>query len=69
MSSITLKFKIPEEREEADEAVNAGKAWSCLHNIDNYCRSALKHDDGVSETTAVYLEKVRDIICEGGIHG
>ena len=68
MSEITLKFKLPEEREEADEAVNAGKAYSVLSKIDNYCRSAIKHHE-ITDATERYLQDVRDIICEGGING
>ena len=64
MSSITLKFKIPEEREEAESAIHATEYISCLHDIDNYCRNAIKHDEGCSEITEVYLDKVREFIRE-----
>ena len=64
MSSITLKFKIPEEREEAESAIHGVDYLSALNEIDNYCRNAIKHDEGCSEQCEVYLEKVRDMIRE-----
>ena len=64
MSKIKLEFKIPEEREEAEDAIHAPHYASALHEIDNYCRNAIKHDEGCSEQCEVYLEKVRDLIRE-----
>tara|TARA_R110000796_G_scaffold125902_1_gene240460 strand:+ start:51 stop:251 length:201 start_codon:yes stop_codon:yes gene_type:complete len=64
MSSITLKFKIPEEREEAESAMRGVDYLSALHDVENYCRNAIKHDEGCSEQCEVYLEKVRDLIRE-----
>jgi len=57
----TIEFDLPEEAEEYKIYSNALDMASVLHEIDNYCRSCVKHDD-IPEDTIYRLERIRDMI-------
>ena len=57
----TLTFNLPEDDAEHKHAINAVSYFSCLWDIDQQMRSALKH--GHSFKTADELaEHIRDVI-------
>ena len=41
-----LEFNLPDERIEHLRAVQAGAAWSTLHDLDQHLRSIIKYGDG-----------------------
>ena len=55
----TLKFNLPEEREEFELACNAVNYSIVLSDIDNYLRSKIKHADLTDEQYKVY-EEIRE---------
>lgn len=56
----TLKFSLPEEREEFKLAINAGVYYSALHDLDTWLRGLEKHTD----KTTVEIVEVRFKIAE-----
>lgn len=58
---ITLEFDDSEEQMHAACAMHAMHLWSMLHNIDQSCRSRLKHCDDVSDAEEQHLEQLRDL--------
>lgn len=55
----TLEFNLPEENEEFEMKINAGKYYCALEDLREFLRSKLKHGDLPPETEAVY-EEVRE---------
>ena len=59
-----LKFNLPEEQTEFDNAVNGGK-WSIVAwELDQHLRSQLKHNDKLTEKQYDTLQEVRDKLWE-----
>lgn len=56
-----LRFDLPEDQSEFDAAIHGREAISALWDIDQRCRSALKHGDP-SEETAAILREIREMI-------
>ena len=54
-----LHFFLPEENEEFNIAVNAGKYHSCLWDMMGYLRSNLKHGD-FSEVEFDMIESIQE---------
>lgn len=54
----TLKFTLPEERQEFEMATNGPKYKAVLWQLDQYLRSQIKHAD-LSDAQAGTLELVR----------
>ena len=61
MPTATLRYKLPEEQGDFDAAVAGGKALAALHEIDQACRSLLKHGEP-SEGAAELAQQIRDMI-------
>ena len=60
----TLKFNLPEEQTDFDNAVNGAK-WSLLAwELDQYLRSQLKYNDRLSEEQYDILQETRDKLHE-----
>lgn len=60
----TLKFNLPEEQPEFDNAVN-GWRWSVVAwQLDQHLRSQLKHNDKLTEEQYDTLQEVRDKLWE-----
>jgi hypothetical protein len=57
----TLRFTLPDEQGEFDAARLGSKALTTLWDIDQRCRSLLKHGDP-SEETARLAEEIRGMI-------
>lgn len=45
MPKATLAFSLPEEQSEFDTAIQGGRARSALWDIDQACRSLIKHGE------------------------
>jgi hypothetical protein len=56
-----LRFDLPEEQAEFDAAVQGGAARCLLWEIDQHCRSLLKHGTP-SEETRQFAEDIRQMI-------
>jgi len=39
----TLNFNLPEESAQHERAVFCDDAWGALHDVDQHCRSVVKH--------------------------
>lgn len=57
----TLKFDLPDEQSEFTAAINGRKAFGCLWEIDQRCRSLLKHGEPSGETARL-AEEIREMI-------
>jgi hypothetical protein len=60
---IIFRFELPEEQAEFDAARLGRQALSALWDIDQHCRSVVKHGDP-SEETANLAEAIRGMISE-----
>lgn len=56
----TLEFQLPEESNEHLRAVQAGYAWSALHDIDYMLRNLLKHGDDRYKTVEELAHAIRE---------
>lgn len=61
MPIVTFTFDLPEDHAEFDAARLGRTALSVLWDIDNHCRSVLKHGEPSDETAAI-LEAIRRMI-------
>lgn len=61
---ITIEFNIPDEREEFELAVNAGKTQAIIDDLDNYLRGQIKYNDTLSDELVMAFEDIR-----GRLHG
>jgi hypothetical protein len=43
MPHVLIRFRLPEEQSEFETAIQGGRARSALWDIDQMCRSLLKH--------------------------
>ena len=57
----TLRYRLPDEQDEFDAARLGSKALTTLWEIDQRCRSLLKHGDP-SDETARLAEEIRGMI-------
>jgi hypothetical protein len=63
MPVATLRYNLPDEQGEFDAAQEGGAARSLLWEIDQRCRSLLKHGEPTSETRQL-AEEIRGMIRE-----
>ena len=49
MPTVTLRFTLPDEQAEYDRARLGGAAINALWDIDQHCRSLLKHGEPTAE--------------------
>lgn len=61
MPTLTLTFTLPEEQSEADLTLRSAAAHEALWQIDEYCRTILKHGEPSAEVAAI-LEAIRKAI-------
>lgn len=61
MPTVTLRYRLPDEQSEFDAARTGAEARSVLWEIDQHCRSVLKHGDPLSEVRTLAAE-VRTMI-------
>lgn len=67
MPSATLKFNLPEEENEYNDAVNGGKYVSIIQELDNYLRGIIKYEDASNAKEKLrhqHFQEVRDKIHE-----
>lgn len=56
-----LEFDLPDDQGAFDAALRGREALSALWDIENHCRSLLKHGD-VGKEAALVLREIRDMI-------
>ena len=61
MPTVTLRYRLPDEQHEFDQARLGSAACGCLWDIDQRLRSLLKHGDP-SESEARLAEELRQMI-------
>ena len=64
MPTATLRFRLPEEQGDYDAARLGRQMAATLWEIDQRCRSLLKHGEP-SEETAELAEEIRQLIRDG----
>lgn len=60
----TLKFSLPEEKNEHLRAVYANDAWSTLYDIDNMLRNMLKYGNNEYKTVEELATAIRAVARE-----
>lgn len=60
----TLQFELPDEQDEFDHAVNGRKYASVLWYLDDYLRTRLKYEEGLSQDAYDALQATRDKLRE-----
>ena len=63
MPTVTLRYRLPDEQSEYDAARLGGEALSTLWEIDQHCRSLLKHGSPTAEQREL-AEDIRRMIPE-----
>jgi len=63
---VTYEFKLPDHRYELEKFQIADKMYSALIDIDNQCRSCLKHRELTDEMYSL-LDSLRDLVIESGV--
>jgi hypothetical protein len=61
MPHVLIRFRLPEEQSEFETAIQGGLARSALWDIDQACRSLLKHGEP-TEAEAALAERIRAMI-------
>jgi hypothetical protein len=61
MPTVTLRYRLPDEQAEYDAARQGAEAKSVLWDIDQRCRSLLKHGEPGHEAARL-AEQIRDMI-------
>jgi hypothetical protein len=61
MPHIVIRFRLPDEQHELDAALQGGAAKSALWDIDQACRSLLKHGDP-TPAEALLAQRIRAMI-------
>ena len=56
----TLEFELPEEREDFENAVNAGKFRCAIAEFDNFLRYRYKHQDPKNESARLEYEEIKN---------
>jgi hypothetical protein len=63
MPTVTLRYRLPEEQSEYDAARQGSEAKLLLWEIDQHCRSLLKHGTPTPESREL-AERIRELIRE-----
>lgn len=61
MPTVTIRYTLPDEQAEFDAARTGMAARAVLWDIDQHCRSLLKHGEPTAEQ-AELAERIRDMI-------
>ena len=56
---VTIKFYLPDHEHEVHQYLNSSKAYSVLFDVDQMCRTQLKHGDG-DEKVDAFAQRIRD---------
>lgn len=57
-----LEFNLPEEKNEAALAANAGELYAALHQVDSILRACLKHDGDPRDAAIECRSIITDVI-------
>ena len=63
MPHVILRFRLPDEQTEFTAAMQGADAKAAIWQVDQYCRSILKHGEP-SEETRQQLEQIRQLLRE-----
>ena len=63
MPHVILRFRLPDEQPELTAAMQGRDAKATLWEVDQYCRTILKHGEP-SEDERRHLERIRDMLRE-----
>ena len=63
MPHAFIRYRLPEEQAEFNAAMQGRDAKATLWQVDQHCRSILKHGEP-SEETRRHLEEIRDMLRE-----
>jgi hypothetical protein len=61
MPTVTIRYTLPDEQAEFDAARQGAEAKRVLWEIDQHCRTLLKHG-GPTDAEAALAERIRDMI-------
>jgi hypothetical protein len=61
MPHVLIRFRLPDEQSEFETAIHGGRARSALWDIDQMCRSLLKHGEPTPAERAL-AERIRAMI-------
>jgi hypothetical protein len=59
---VTLEFDLPEEKQEAELAMNVGELYSTLNQVNHILRSCLKHDGDPRDAVIECRSLVSDVL-------
>lgn len=59
---VTFKYFLPENQDELWMHYHASDMYMLIHEIDQVCRSLIKHGDQSIKTTEELAEKIREMI-------
>ena len=63
MPHVILRFRLPDEQPELTAAMQGRDAKSVIWDVDQYCRTILKHGEP-GDNERRHLERIRDILRE-----
>ena len=63
MPHVILRFRLPNEQTELNAAMQGAEAAAAIWEVDQYCRSILKHGEPSPETRR-HLEEIRELMQE-----
>jgi len=63
MPHVIIRYRLPDEQVELNAAMQGREAKATLWEVDQYCRTILKHGEP-SEDERRHLERIRDILRE-----
>jgi hypothetical protein len=59
---VTLEFDLPEEKQEAELAMNVGELYSTLNQVNHILRSCLKHDGDPRDAVIECRSLISDVL-------
>jgi hypothetical protein len=63
MPHVIIRFRLPDEQVEFNAAMQGREAKGVIWEVDQYCRSILKHGEPSAETRQ-HLEQIRELLRE-----
>ena len=66
MGKVIFEYDTREEKNELLLHCAASDLYRALNDIDNKCRSAIKHDNDITDYMEIFLQEIRDLITESG---
>jgi len=55
-----IEFNLPEDREEYELAINAGKIQTLIDDLDNYLRGQIKYNEDLTDWQCDTYESIRE---------